>query len=1118
MTDATGGRKAMFVLLVDDDAAYLEVLKFFLEREGAAECEMTTSARQALDLVAQKEYDAVVSDYLMPDMDGLELLKIIRLQGKEVPFIMLTGRGREDVAIEALNNGADFYVQKGGDPKTQYTDLANMLRKSVMQRRAEKGVREGERFLKRLFESIQDGVSVVGRDLVIDRVNPTIEKWYPSQTPILGRRCYEAFRGRSEPCPVCPVLNTFRSGRPDVQRLTKGGPGGEDAGWIDVYSFPILNGETGEVDQVIEYLRDVTEEEAAKAASQDSEQRYKALADAASDGVLAIDSEGKIIFANPRVMEILRCGSEDLVGESISSLVDRDWLQDMGPGALHKALEAGDRVEISLVRKDGSRVRVVVAASPVSSGGGLFDGAVAVVTDVDRISAVARDIQSSDDKYAKVFQTSPQMMMITRTSDSVILEANESFLKAMGYSLDELVGRSCIGLGVVSEDLASEIRRTIDEKGLAFDLEATLGTSSGRARTVRLSAYRLPIQGQECTVMICCDLEAHGAGTTELVRERDVLKAVLESTPDGIVIAALDGRVVECNAAIRDMLGGIPRESIIGANAYELLGREEAALARRVADKLMNEGSVRDVPLSLTRRDGIVIDAEISAAQVEDRAGKPLYYVAVVHDVTDQRRYRGSLEKSLEERRLMEVIVESSPAVAIRWTDSPGWPVEYVSSNVRQFGYEAAELTSGVVEYPSIIHPDDRDRVVREAESFLREGQREFEQEYRIVSPDGETYWVYDRTTVLRGPGGEVEACQGVIVDITEMKDALERLSRTEKQLALFMDVSPVIKFMKDRSGRYVYVNRRLCEAVGISPDDWVGKTDWEVYPPETARRLIEADRQVFEDGELRLFTEVVPMKGVPREFLTYKFLVPSTEGGDDLLAGVAVDLTEERRSERVLRAANEKIGLLGSMTRHDITNQLAVLAGRIEIARAGETDPVRLGNFNDLLSSANAIQGLLNFASEYQEIGSKAPEWIPVRLAFAAGIAGLPMEGVRSEVDVGDLEVYADPMFERVFRNLVDNSLRHGEKVTVVKVTAQPEGTDMVIIYEDDGVGLSAEAKARVFEKGYGRHTGLGMFMARGVLSLTGISIRAAGEGGSGARFEMRVPEGGFRDYPEKG
>ncbi len=152
----------MKILLVDDDPAYLEVLKFFLERDGVFVTDAVTSAREALDVLAKRVgHEAVVSDFMMPDIDGLEFLKILRAQGIMIPFIMLTGRGREDVAIHALNSGADFYIPKGGDPKTQYPELVNMLTKSINQKRAELEVSESERFLSNIFDSIQDGISVL---------------------------------------------------------------------------------------------------------------------------------------------------------------------------------------------------------------------------------------------------------------------------------------------------------------------------------------------------------------------------------------------------------------------------------------------------------------------------------------------------------------------------------------------------------------------------------------------------------------------------------------------------------------------------------------------------------------------------------------------------------------------------------------------------------------------------------------------------------------------------------------------------------------------------------------------------------------------------------------------
>ena len=110
------------ILYVDDEPGLLEIGKFFLEEDGQFNVDTITSASTALTLLDTKTYDAIISDYEMPKMNGIEFLKTIRSSGKAIPFILFTGRGREDVVIQALNEGADFYLQKGGEPVSQFTE------------------------------------------------------------------------------------------------------------------------------------------------------------------------------------------------------------------------------------------------------------------------------------------------------------------------------------------------------------------------------------------------------------------------------------------------------------------------------------------------------------------------------------------------------------------------------------------------------------------------------------------------------------------------------------------------------------------------------------------------------------------------------------------------------------------------------------------------------------------------------------------------------------------------------------------------------------------------------------------------------------------------------------
>ena len=123
------------VLLVDDEPVILDIARAFLERHGEFSVTTVLSAQEGLTMLQEQSFDAVVSDYEMPVMNGLAFLRAIRENGNHIPFIIFTGRGREDVVIEALNAGADYYIQKGGDPRAQFTELAYKIRESVRKKK-----------------------------------------------------------------------------------------------------------------------------------------------------------------------------------------------------------------------------------------------------------------------------------------------------------------------------------------------------------------------------------------------------------------------------------------------------------------------------------------------------------------------------------------------------------------------------------------------------------------------------------------------------------------------------------------------------------------------------------------------------------------------------------------------------------------------------------------------------------------------------------------------------------------------------------------------------------------------------------------------------------------------
>lgn len=218
----------------------------------------------------------------------------------------------------------------------------------------------------------------------------------------------------------------------------------------------------------------------------------------------------------------------------------------------------------------------------------------------------------------------------------------------------------------------------------------------------------------------------------------------------------------------------------------------------------------------------------------------------------------------------------------------------------------------------------------------------------------------------------------------------------------------------------------------------------------------------------------------------------------------------KERTAE--LTRANEKLNILAGLTRHDLINQLSVLTGWLEIAKESSNPADIAAPIEKACESARVIRWNLEFTHQYEKIGLRKPEWVSASHAWVTGKAGLESPDIVMTERLGGLEIYADAMLDKVFRNLIDNSVRHGGGVKRIGVSYAETKAGLRIVYEDDGVGISDEARPRLFEHASGKQKGYGLHMAAKVLEITGMSIKEVGAGSKGARFEIIVPKGGYR------
>ncbi len=223
-------------------------------------------------------------------------------------------------------------------------------------------------------------------------------------------------------------------------------------------------------------------------------------------------------------------------------------------------------------------------------------------------------------------------------------------------------------------------------------------------------------------------------------------------------------------------------------------------------------------------------------------------------------------------------------------------------------------------------------------------------------------------------------------------------------------------------------------------------------------------------------------------------------------------EIQERKRFESAIQLANRKLNTLSSITRHDILNQITAIVMYLSLAEETVTDPGVLEQLRKIEQVTDLIQKQIRFTRDYQNIGENAPQWQDVATTIENAVGGLDLKGIVITKDLGHLEIFADYLLEKVFYNLVENSVRHGENVKEIHFSYKKEGDDLILLCEDDGVGIPDGAKERIFKREYYRNTGYGLFLSGEILSITGLTIRETGEPGKGARFEIRAPKGVYR------
>ncbi|MDW5564128.1 MAG: PAS domain S-box protein [Methanomassiliicoccus sp.] len=1099
------------VLYVDDEEALLEIGKAFLEMSGDLSVDTINSAEGAEMMMASTSYDAVISDYQMPVMNGIDFLKLLRRRNNKMPFILFTGKGREQVVIEALNEGADFYLQKGGEPTAQFVELEYKIKEAVRRRRAEESALTSNAKLNAALHSMTDAVLIADPQGGIVEVNEAFVRFHrlkdkkeafkrlsqcldrnevflPDGTPVVAdqRSVPRALRGETA------TGVEYRLQRKDT---------GES--WWGSYSFGPIRDEVGAIVGAVVAVRDITEKKESVERLKRSE---KNLADA--QRIAHIGSwewnfrTGELSWSD----EMYRIFGEDR--QRFTPTMD----------AFYRYIHPDDR---ELVKREIDKI--MLGNSPIN-----FDfrivttaGSVRVLNVFGEIArfdeegkpliVIGSDQDITDRKKAelRLLWSNDLMKNIVEHSRSGIavldrdlryLYASKRFFEEYNVSSEDVIGRHHYE---VFPDLPQRFR-DVHQRALAGEVlsaeDDPYQRSDGSITWTRWECR--PWYDAE-DVVGGIILYAEVINAHKKVKESSLLfKHAMDSSLNANFIIDDEAILAYANQTFMDLVKVSSKEELVGHKVRDflILSDEKRTEAYESIARTGHWYSQAE----FARRDGSSIMGEMCLSRVEDDKGRDLGFITgSILNLNERLRLERDLKESDDRYR---ALFEAIPDPIFQMDAETGGILDVNPAAVRTYGFSHDELVR--------MQNTDLSAEPEKAPSVVTAAQEVIPVRYHRRR-DGTVFPVEITSNAYDQKGRRVLIAIGR--DVTERKEAEDRLRESEaKYREVFTNADDGIHIHeaneRGEPGRFIDINDSACRMLGYSRDEVLGMGPLDIaasYHDPPLDQILESLRI---HGRARFETELRRKDGlmVPVEINAHTLMT----GDSVITTSVVRDITDKKRRTNALKLANRKLNLLSSITRHDLNNLLTIINGNLALLEREHPELAGNSRVKNISANAERMGDIIAFTKTYENLGNTDPEWQTIREVVQKAAGGINLGAVRLVNDIPPSEqVLADPLIVKVFYSLLDNAIRHGGEVTEIRLWVERDGTDLKIICQDDGVGIAAEEKERVFQLGYGKNTGLGLFLAREIFGLTGAQIQEVGELGQGARFEIIVPPNVFRE-----
>ncbi len=1034
---------------------------------------------------------------------GKRFTKIGVLSLKEVPtftkrFIDIL-RGKEAFLDVTIKNkkGQAIPLECSASLSKAYgkSTIAVVARDMTERRERERLLRESEEKYRGLFENARDVIVLFDLKGNVISVNKAAEEYGFNKSEILGKNMLKFISKRYWPKllkDTAPVtLGKTAEGRVEIHT-----PKGDKI--AEYRSNPIFS--HGRVVGIQTILEDTTESKKAEEALRESEEKYRDLFENAMDVVLTLDLKGSITAVNNSV---LRFGykREDLVGKNILDFVSKEhWPAVMRD--LSKVTQGEPaKNEVELIAPAGKILVEYNARAIVKENNAA--GVQINIRDMTERKKSEKILRDSEEKYRSLVEQSMQGIVIAQGPIPHMVFANSAMSKILGYSVEELLSLSPPQTaGLVHPDdrelFFGRFKDRLEGKPVPPQYEVRGIRKDGTIVWLELSSARIEYEGQQVVQAIFADITERRKTGQTLKESEEKYRDLVELAPDGIVAVNVEGIVTSANRSFLTLVGYGSEKEVVGKPFTELMTMrmEDVPKFQAMFESLMKGESPSQSEFLYARRDGTSRWAEVHPSLLI-RDGHPVGVQAIMRDVSERKNAEKLVQESHQK---FEGLFRRNPEAAV-YLDLNFKIVDVNPRFCQLFGYSAEEAKGKNIN--EVIAPEG---MREEAEGLDKDAKNGYASHNTVRKrKDGSLVPV----SISAAPvtfENNLLGYVGIYKDITELKRAQEESEESRKHFQMLFDLMADPVAVVDGRGKILEVTRKVEDITGFKKEELVGKNLLKVkmFGAKTkavmikslAKRMMGMNMQPYEvevlkkDGGKLLYeinAAKIDYRGTPADLVVFR------------------DILERKNME-------EKLRVVGSLTRHDVRNKLSAVTGNAYLLKrklAG--NPEALEQLADMENAVRNVEAIFEFARTYEKLGIEQLAYVDVKKTVDEAIGLFPdLKGVRIVNECGGLTVLADSLLRQLFYNLIDDSLKYGEKLTQIRIRYEKSENQLKLVYEDDGVGISKNNKAKLFTEGFttGKGSGYGLYLIARMMDVYGWTINETGTHGKGAQFTINIPE----------